>query len=305
MSQILIKYSATSSIPMSLGVGELAYSEVAQKLFIGTVVNGTNTVVDIGGKDLVDRFGIVSGEVAQLKIDVDTAEASIQELVDAVLAAGGLVTQVADHESRIGELESQMGSGSGPAVFQNGVTITGDLIVNGTTTTVNSENMTLKDPVIHLGEGTTVADGMDRGVSFEHFDGASGSVKTGFFGMDGGDGKFKFIPDATVNGNDYTGAAGTIVANIEGSATSLAAAQVIDLSGEATGSVSFDGTAAAVLSVTVVAQSDAVVDSLVRRDAMGSAKFNALETAGLSTMLGGADFQGASLQNAVINGGTF
>lgn len=306
MSQILIKYSNTASIPMSLGVGELAYSEVARKLFIGTQVNGVDSVVEIGGQDLVERFGVVEADVAQLKIDVDAAEADIQTLIGTVLAAGGLVERVDDHESRIAGLESQLGSGTGPATFQNGVTINGNLVVTGTTTTVDSENVLVKDPVIHLGEGTSHADGMDRGVSFSHFDSASGSVKTGFFGMDGGSGNFKFIKDADVNGNSFSGEKATLVANVEGSATSLAVARNIDLGGEVTGTAAFDGSSDIQIQVNVTgAQSDAIAESLVRRDVNGSAKFNAIETVTVANMLGGADFQGAYLHNAIINGGTF
>lgn len=308
MSQILIKYGVTSLVPSSLAVGELAYSESAQKLFIGTVVAGAPAVVEVGGADLVARFGVVEGEVAQLKIDVDQAELDIQSLITAVLNAGGLVEQTADHKVRIESLESQLGGGGGPAVFNNGVTITGDLVVNGTTTTVNSENMTLKDPVIHLGEGTSVADGMDRGVSFDHLDSVSGAVKTGFFGMDATDGKFTFIPDATVAGNDYSGDVGIIKANLEGTATGFTDAQEITLGGEATGTVSFNGTAPATLTVAVVGFSAAEPSSVVRRDAAGVSGFTAVHTASLSQMAGIDGLVGAQmsdLSNFVINGGTF
>ena len=308
MSQILIKYGVTSLVPDSLAVGELAYSQSAQKLFIGTVVAGAPAVVEVGGADLVARFGVVTGDVNQLKLDVDAAEASIQTLVTAVTDAGGLVEQVADHKDRIESLENLLGGGTGAAVFNNGVTITGDLVVNGTTTTVNSENMTLKDPVIHLGAGTSVADNMDRGVSFEHFDSVSGAVKTGFFGLDATDGKFTFIPDATATGNDYSGDVGIIKANLEGTATGFTDNQVITVEGEATGTVSFNGTAPATLTVSVKGFSAAEPSSVVRRDAAGVSGFTAVHTANVSQMAGIDGLVGSQkseLTNFVINGGSF
>ena len=47
-------------------------------------------------------------------------------------------------------------------------TITGNLTVNGTTTTVNSTTVTLDDPILTLGGDTTPTtdDNLDRGVEF-------------------------------------------------------------------------------------------------------------------------------------------
>ena len=52
------------------------------------------------------------------------------------------------------------------------LTVTGNLIVNGTTTTVNSTVTTLDDPIITLGGNTAPAsnDGKDRGVEFRYYD---------------------------------------------------------------------------------------------------------------------------------------
>ena len=63
------------------------------------------------------------------------------------------------------------------------LTVTGNLVVNGTTTTVNSTVTTLDDPIITLGGDTAPAsnDGKDRGVEFRYYD---GSAKVGFFGFD-------------------------------------------------------------------------------------------------------------------------
>ena len=99
----------------------------------------------------------------------------------------------------------------GDATFANNVTIDGDLTVSGTTTTVNSTVITIKDPVIELG-GTdnggalTSNDSKDKGVSFNWYqDGSPGAAKLGFFGYDEDTGYFTFIPDATNTSEVFSG----------------------------------------------------------------------------------------------------
>jgi hypothetical protein len=87
-------------------------------------------------------------------------------------------------------------------------TITGNLTVNGTTTTVNSTTVTLDDPLLTLGGDTapTTDDDLDRGVEFRWHDGTS--AKLGFFGYDDSAQEFTFIPDATNTVNVMSGSAG-------------------------------------------------------------------------------------------------
>lgn len=310
-SQILIKYSGNTAEPTDLAVGELAYSDYSGKLFIGT---GTG-VVHIGGAEVLARLVAIEdynipairSELNTAMADIGLARGDIQALLTTAIPA--LEAQLLDHVGRIEALESLVG-GTGTATFDQ-VVINGDLIVNGTTTTVNSTVTSLTDPVIRLGSDTDAADGLDRGVSFQHFDVVSGAVKTGFFGMDGTDGKFKFVGDATETGsNVFDGAAGIIVAEVEGNAstaTKLAAAVDVALSGEVTGSASFDGASATTIVVTVDADSEAVAEKLVRRDASGGAKFGDVVA---GSIIASGDVQGqslglvgsASMQNANLAG---
>ena len=87
-------------------------------------------------------------------------------------------------------------------------TITGNLTVNGTTTTVNSTTVTLDDPLLTLGGDTAPAsdDNLDRGVEFRWHDGTN--PKLGFFGYDDSAQEFTFIPDATNTVNVISGTAG-------------------------------------------------------------------------------------------------
>jgi hypothetical protein len=98
-------------------------------------------------------------------------------------------------------------STSGNGTVGGNLTVTGNLTVNGTTTTVNSDTMTVDDPVIILGTSgglpLTVSDGnKDRGVAFNYYDTAG---RTGFFGYDASEGAFGFWKNATISGDVVTG----------------------------------------------------------------------------------------------------
>jgi hypothetical protein len=85
---------------------------------------------------------------------------------------------------------------------QGNAVIDGNLTVNGTTTSVNSTVTTLNDPVIKVGDGSTVAvDLIDRGVNFDYGDGTS--VKTGFFGFDNATNRFSYKPIVNTTDEDY------------------------------------------------------------------------------------------------------
>jgi chitodextrinase len=88
------------------------------------------------------------------------------------------------------------------------LTVGGDLIVNGTTTTVNSTIVTIDDPIFTLGGDTapTVDDNKDRGIEFRYHDGTTG--RRGFFGFDDSTGKFTFLTLATNLNEVFTGTKG-------------------------------------------------------------------------------------------------
>jgi len=90
------------------------------------------------------------------------------------------------------------------ATFAGGVTITGDLTVNGTTTTVNSTTTTLDDPIITLGgdSAPTGDDNKDRGVEFRYYDTAA---RLGFFGYDDSLRKFVAYVNATNDAETFSG----------------------------------------------------------------------------------------------------
>ena len=128
---------------------------------------------------------------------------------------------------------------AGDTALQSDLTVTGNLVVNGTTTTVNSTTTTLDDPIITLGGDTAPAsnDGKDRGVEFRYYD---GSAKVGFFGFTRGSNEFRFLTDATNNSEVLTGTDSALRAaslNLTGSGTTLD----VDANANIDGTLTVDG----------------------------------------------------------------
>ena len=174
---------------------------------------------------------------------------------------------------------------AGAKTFSDNVVVTGNLTVNGTTTTVNSTTTTVDDPVFTIGgDGNGSDDSKDRGIEFKWHNGSA--AKVGFFGFDDSTGKFTFIPDASNSSETFTGSAGTIVAALEGNATTataLATGRTIAMTGDvAWTSQSFDGSGNVTGAGTI--QSGAVETGMIAADAVTAAKLadNAVVTANIT-----------------------
>jgi|TARA_R110000824_G_scaffold16294_3_gene67743 hypothetical protein len=91
------------------------------------------------------------------------------------------------------------------------IVVTGNLTVNGTTTTVNSTAVTIDDPVFTLGGDSAPGsdDSKDRGIEFRWHNGSA--AKLGFFGFDRSDSKFKCITDASNSSEVFSGSVGSAV----------------------------------------------------------------------------------------------
>ena len=125
------------------------------------------------------------------------------------------------------------------AITTTGTITAGNLTVNGTTTTVNSTTVTVDDPIFTIGGDSAPSsdDNKDRGIEFRWHNGSA--AKVGFFGFDDSTGKFTFIPDATNSSEVFSGSAGTIVAALEGNATTATTLETA----RTIGGTSFDGSA--------------------------------------------------------------
>ena len=147
------------------------------------------------------------------------------------------------------------------------LTLSGNLTVNGTTSTVSSTNTTMTDGLIELGNGTSGTPANDSGFVIER-----GSSANAFMGWDESADKF------TMGTGTFTGAStgnlsittGTLVANLEGNvtgntsgssgsttgnaatATKLATARTIALSGDVSGSATFDGSSNVAIAIAII-----------------------------------------------------
>lgn len=111
----------------------------------------------------------------------------------------------------------------------------GNLTVNGTTTTVNSTTLSVEDPLILLAKGNSAADSLDIGF-YGLYDTAGTDKYTGLF-RDASDGKFRLFrdledaPTTTVNISGTGYAIATLVANLEGTATTATNVTTTEASG--------------------------------------------------------------------------
>ena len=139
----------------------------------------------------------------------------------------------------------------------NNLIVSGNLTINGTATYVNTQSISAKDPLFEVANDNNTTDAVDIGYYGRYYDTPQTRIEfTGLFRDASDAGKFKFFtglvdePTNVVNtsGTGYT--VGTLVANFEGNlagtanaANTLSTARTIATSGDATWSVSFNGSA--------------------------------------------------------------
>ena len=123
--------------------------------------------------------------------------------------------------------------------------LTGNLTVNGTTTTVNTATLGVVDPIIHL---QTASDGgalgsdtnKDVGIVMQYHNGSA--AKNAFLGWDDSAGKLTFVPDASLSSEVVSGSVGTIVANLEGNVTGNTSGTAATVTGAAQSNITSLGT---------------------------------------------------------------
>ena len=175
---------STAAQPNITSLGTLSALTVTGDLAVTGAVDMNTSTFDIDATD---------------DIDIDTTDTT-----------GGIAIGTANSGVPI-----SIGHATSETTFGDNVTVTGNLTVQGTTTTVDSTTVSIADPVFEIGASGS-DDNLDRGVKFKYND---GGPKVGFFGFDDSDGKFKFIPDATDSSSVFSGSNGTFVGTFEGNAT--------------------------------------------------------------------------------------
>ena len=217
-------YSADGAVRLTGGAGIGKNLAVGQGLRVygGTELTGAldlNNNADISGTLTVNDQTIVKADNKFFK--VQTAAGVDKFTVDT--DNGNVVSQ--------GELTV-----AGDAALQSDLVVTGNLTVNGTTTTVNSTVTTIDDPIITVGGDTAPAsnDGKDRGVEFRYYD---GSAKIGFFGFDRSTQQFQFLTSASNSSEVLSGTDGALrigSLNVTGAGTSVDIDNNLNVDGTAT-----------------------------------------------------------------------
>jgi len=224
--------------------------------------------------------------------------------------SGGTGVSVSSGEVSIGQAVATSSNVTFADLAATGnVTITGNLDVNGTTTTLDSTNSTIADRLIELGTGTTGTPSNDMGIVLER-----GSSDNAFIGWDESADKFlmgtgSFTGASTGN---LTVSTGTLVANLEGNvtgavtgnastATALANARSIALGGDLSGSANFDGSANITITATVA--DDSHNHTIANVDGLQTAlndRYEAGDNLSVGTIASGA----ITITNATNSGGT-
>ena len=190
--------AASSVVIGSLSAGML----VIESEGIGSNDNDTTIPTSAAVKDYVDTnitaqdldFQADSG--GALSIDLDS------ETLSVVGTANEIETTGSGNQIQIGLPDNVTVGGN--------FAVTGNLTVNGTTTTVNSTTTTVDDPIFTVGGDSAPGsdDNKDRGIEFRYHTGSA--AKVGFFGFDDSTSKFTFIADATNTSEVFSGSAGNV-----------------------------------------------------------------------------------------------
>ena len=224
------KIHVLATAPSNPQEGQIYYNSTDNKLYF---YDGTS-FVDASG----DIKSVVTSTSTTLQItDSNGPNPSIATVTAAITNGGtGLATGdqiydfVTDSATTIASLNAitedvTIGDATDVTVTTSGdLEVTGDLTVNGTTTTVNSNIVTIDDPVFTLGgdAAPTSDDNKDRGIEFRYHDGST--AKLGFFGFDDSTGDFTFLTSATNSSEVFSGTKGNLDINnisLSGSITSI------------------------------------------------------------------------------------
>ena len=179
----------------------------AKKVANGTsnvdiATSGGNVTIGVGGSAGIATFTTTGANItgyANITGNITAGNVNAGNLLTANYISGTLTTAAQPNITSVGTLTGLTVNGD--------ITSTGNLIVAGTTTYVNSTNTTIKDPIIELGAGANGAalssdDGMDRGSLLHYYTG--GATRDAFMGWKNSTGEFTFASNASVSTNVVT-----------------------------------------------------------------------------------------------------
>jgi hypothetical protein len=282
------------NLPSPTFTGDIDFSDATTpSLSITDSTNPTTTIIQSAnsagkvGTSTNHNFNIVRNNVAQIllqedfliinnsgnDLDVNIKDSSANSLfrTDAANSRVGINDATPSYTLDV----NGTGRFTGAVQLDDNLTVTGDLQVNGTTTTVNQTNLDVSDNIIGLNRGAST-NANDSGLIIER--GSTGDNAAIIFDESAD----KFTVGTTTSTPSATGnitvTTGTMVANVEGNvtgnvtgdvtgdvtgnadtATALATGRTISLTGDVTGtSASFDGSGNVALATTIAANSVAL-----------------------------------------------
>jgi len=118
-----------------------------------------------------------------------------------------------------------IGHGTSETTIGDNLVVTGNLTVQGDTTTVNTATLSVEDPLVIVGSGNNSSDSIDLGLYGLYDTSGSQDLYSGLFRDASDSGKWKLFkdlqvePTTTVNTSGTGYAVGTLVANLEGTVT--------------------------------------------------------------------------------------
>ena len=249
----------------------------AMRTTLGVDAAGTDNSTDVslgGSLDYITISGqTITRNAVDLAADVTgtlpvanggTGATSLNNLITLTSHTTGNYAAAVQGTTNEIEVSGSAGEGTTFTIgLPDDVTIAGDLTINGDLVTVTTENLVVQDPLIKLAKDNNGADSVDIGFYGLYDTSGSQDLYAGLFRDANDSGKFKLFknlqaePTTTVNvlGTGY--AVGTLVAALEGNATTattLASNRAFSLAGDVTASgVNFNGSAAVELTTTIAA----------------------------------------------------
>jgi len=207
----------TSIAGLSTAADKMIYTSGSDVYAVADLSTFARTVLDDANAGAVrTTLGLVIGT------NVQAYDAQLADVAGLAVSNGNFI--VGDGSNFVVEsantARTSLGVGTGDSPTFTALTLTGNLTVSGTTTTINSSVLTVVDPIIHLqtatGGGALGSDtNKDVGLAMQYHTGSA--AKTAFLGIDDNDSyKLMFIPDATLSSEVVSGTVGTIKANLEG-----------------------------------------------------------------------------------------
>ena len=235
-------FGSTSAIPVvTVNAKGLVTGVTTASIVTSLTVDGDTGAqnVDLSADDL--QFIGTANEIATAVTKVGTDVKVTIGLPDDVTIGGDLTVS---------------GAFNSDDITASTVTINGNLVVSGTTTTVNSTTVSIADPVFEIGDDSS-DDNLDRGIKFKYND---GTTKVGFFGMDDTNGKFVALSSATDSSSTFSGTAmAAKFGAIEGTSYNDGTVTIASFTTEATGLGATDNDTSVPTSAAVKDYVDALV----------------------------------------------